>query len=966
MTTLENINPTIGLNAEVHNSQNADILNNVTHVTPKIETPLDEKTLSKLSKLSNDPQALEPQDLAARQLDTTLSNDCLMLSNLSSKNEQTEENAQKIDEKCSECYTEEDKKQPNVTQKNAEDTSRVTLPEKQPICLNADFAKLSRVNKIAWYAQQGFDVLLGFRGRKGAGTGWNLPSRNRMTPEEAGAKARAAQRQTNTVLLCGTRSTPFNSVGLLVVDVDIKNARTDQERNECHQALENLLGSEVYHQATVTSASGGLHYYIAVPPHQAHLIPKTKKISLASGEEYIRPSLEGNGGKVKAWELELLCNCLVQAMPSTVEGKEYTLNTGIIQQEIPPHVVALIEEYLKPKDEQNEPEAEKPPITEEARAFVYCLKHGDIKGYAYSKSYVQNYAKGDGLYLAGVQKIKCDGVELAEWCEPTRIGDPIYPLATLDDGNGMGFGVLLEFESQHGHTHRHALDLRSFIGDGITLFAALRDLGYHWLDLPRYRQEIRLWLNNAHPDNRLIGKRSTGWTGDDYCFVLPDDVIGDTEGKYYYQGGIQKANIYETKGDLDAWRTKITLAIAPYPLLCLGVLLGFAPPLLECLGLDTCGVHLWGESSNGKTTTARIGASVWGNCTKGTNGNNRIVSWSATTTGFEVQAALHSSSLLVLDEMAEAEKEQIIQYIYSLSDSKGKTRGQADITLRPSQTWKLLACSTGEFNIKGHIGLTRNLPTGVLMRMLEIPVDTGDGCGALEGMTDKKDRKAFMEQLDADLRANYGVACRPYLEHLTELLKQPEELQALRELHSELTNQFSHDGTNQHSRAAKVFAALALGGMIATQQGLTGWPDNHALAVAQQAFSRWRIGFGEGVKEQSTFIEHLEGWLSHNGAHFAEVFPNAPHDFTDQDPEHNPRDTIKPLYGYRSPQGDYWILPTALNIVRDGTGRDTALTALHKQGWLVDPISVFSKGQTPRKSVAGKQERLLHIRLTVG
>ena len=51
-------------------------------------------------------------------------------------------------------------------------------------------------------------------------------------------------------------------------------------------------------------------------------------------------------------------------------------------------------------------------------------------------------------------------------------------------------------------------------------------------------------------------------------------------------------------------------------------------------------------------------------------------------------------------------------------------------------------------------------------------------------------------------------------------------------------------------------------------------------------------------------------------------------------------------------------MPIALNIVRDGTGRDTALTALHKQGWLVDPISVFSKGQTPRKSVAGKQERL--------
>ena len=41
-----------------------------------------------------------------------------------------------------------------------------------------------------------------------------------------------------------------------------------------------------------------------------------------------------------------------------------------------------------------------------------------------------------------------------------------------------------------------------------------------------------------------------------------------------------KANIYEIKGDLEAWRSKIALPIVPYPLLCLGVLLGFAPPLL--------------------------------------------------------------------------------------------------------------------------------------------------------------------------------------------------------------------------------------------------------------------------------------------------------------------------------------------------------------------------------------------------
>ena len=75
-------------------------------------------------------------------------------------------------QKTAKCYT-----------KNDDVTRRVTLSEKQPIDLKADFAKLSRVNKIAWfYAQQGFDVLLGFRGKK-EGTGWNVPNRQRMTPK---------------------------------------------------------------------------------------------------------------------------------------------------------------------------------------------------------------------------------------------------------------------------------------------------------------------------------------------------------------------------------------------------------------------------------------------------------------------------------------------------------------------------------------------------------------------------------------------------------------------------------------------------------------------------------------------------------------------------------------------------------------------------------------------------------------
>lgn len=956
----------IGLNDISSPLENAHILNSVTTVTPKNEAP---PPMFDAGQTVPTVPPLEPQGIQAENslkiavpLLATLSDDC-------TKNNQNQENDQIQSKKCytlpPECYTDTPEKDQSVTPLTNDICTGVTVDKKQSISLN-DMAKLSRANKAKWYAEQGFDVLLGVRGRKGGGTGWNSPTRQAMTPQQAYATFNATNRTTNTVIHCGTRSKPMGSAGLLVVDVDIKNVRNDQEHQECHTALKAMLG-DMYDYATVTSVSGGLHYYIAVPAHQAHLIPDTATLSLQSGEEYETQTHKGSHSKKKAWEIELISTGkTIQAIPSKIGDKEYTLNTGTIHQEIPPSIVSLIETWQAKESEPPEDTSAQITILEEPRAFIYCVKGGETKGYVYSQTYVQHYdkyIKSDGLYLAGTQKINGDGVTVIVWDSPTRIGNVIYPLATLDDGKGYSFGMLLEFISQHGHTHRHALDLKQFVGDGMALFSLLRELGYHWQDLPQYRQAIRLWLNNAKPDNRLIGKQECGWTND-CCFVLPDNVIGDDNGLYYYQGGVQRTDIYETKGNIDTWRNEIAKPCEPYPLLCLGVMLGFTAPLLRLLNIDTCGVHIWGESSSGKTTAARLGASVWGACSKGTNANNRIVSWNATATGFELQAALHSGSLLVLDEMGEAEnKDDIATTIYKLSDGRTKSRGQADLTIRASKTWQLLACSTGERKIQEHIGITKKLPVGVLMRFLEIPVNTGDGCGVLEGMTNKSERQAFITRLESALSDHYGLACRPYLETLCAQLKQPEALSELKESYQSLVSDFSQGGTSQHARGAKVFAALALGGTLATEQGLTGWQESRAFEVAKLLYGRWREGFGEGVKEQSDFSNHLEAWLAQNIAHFAPVLPYAPYEFLGTGLEKNPHETIKPFYGYTTVEGDYWLLPMAFDTVREGIGRDSAITALYVKKWLVDPISAYQKGATPRKTIAGKRNRLIHIRL---
>ena len=62
---------------------------------------------------------------------------------------------------------------------------------------------------------------------KGAGDGWNKADRHILQPIEAHQNA-LDNPSANTVILCGTKSKPYNSTGLLIVDVDIKIPETNR------------------------------------------------------------------------------------------------------------------------------------------------------------------------------------------------------------------------------------------------------------------------------------------------------------------------------------------------------------------------------------------------------------------------------------------------------------------------------------------------------------------------------------------------------------------------------------------------------------------------------------------------------------------------------------------------------------------------------------------------------------------
>ena len=89
----------------------------------------------------------------------------------------------------------------------------------------------------------------------------------------------------------------------------------------------------------------------------------------------------------------------------------------------------------------------------------------------------------------------------------------------------------------------------------------------------------------------------------------------------------------------DDWREQVSTLCRGNPMMTVSVPLGLAGPLLEVLGLQGTGLHVFSATTNGKTTLQRLACSIW-------RDPNDIPTWNATRAGPEDHAAAHSGTLL--------------------------------------------------------------------------------------------------------------------------------------------------------------------------------------------------------------------------------------------------------------------------------------------------------------------------------
>ncbi|EME9720118.1 DUF927 domain-containing protein [Klebsiella pneumoniae] len=451
-----------------------------------------------------------------------------------------------------------------------------------------------------------------------------------------------------------------------------------------------------------------------------------------------------------------------------------------------------------------------------------------------------------------------------------------------------------------------------------------------------YRAILADWLQQSSTGQEWRISHTSGWQHGAY--IMPDgEVIGDPETPILFNGRSAAAGGYVVAGTAESWRDSVARLAGGNPSMMLGVATSLAAPLVGLVGADGFGVHLFEQSSAGKTTTANIASSLWG------EPDALRLTWYGTALGIANEAEAHNDGLLPLDEIGQGSNARdVATSAYTLFNGAGKLQGAKEGGNRELKRWRTVAISTGEMDIETFLaagGL--KVKAGQLVRLLNIPMEKST---VFNG---QPNGKAHADALKEAWLDNHGAAGREWVKWLS--THQQEAKQAVRDAQTRWRGLIPADYGEQVHRVAERFAILEAA--LVTGSMVTGWSEQASRDAIQHSFNAWVKEFGTGNKEHQQIIEQCEAFLNAYG--FSRYLPY---------PETDARDLpIKELAGYRTgnPTGDegykFYTFPAAFEReIASGFNHTQFAKALASAGML----ETGDKGRHKKKALrkmGGKQ-----------
>lgn len=529
-----------------------------------------------------------------------------------------------------------------------------------------------------------------------------------------------------------------------------------------------------------------------------------------------------------------------------------------------------------------------------------------------------------GVWLHESRNSDEDAAPRNRWiCSPLHVD-------AITNCDGGEFGRLLRFRTSLGRWREWVMPMRLLKGGGEELRGELLDMGVE-IDPDAFRL-LNRYIQSQHPRREVITASATGWHSST-LFVMPRQNIG--QGDAMYQSEAANFEDFRQSGTLQSWQTEIGARCDGNPLLMLGVCAAMAGPLLYHLNRQSGGFHIVGDSSTGKSTVIQTAASVWG------NGEQFKRSWRATGNGLEGIAAQRNDTLLALDEIGEADPQEIGAVVYALANGVGKARANRTGAARATRRWRVVVFSSGELGLSAHMAEGGQLSrAGQEIRLLDIPAQRT--FGAWDDLHGLSGGREFSDTLQKASVTHYGHAGPLFISRLLE----SGEVDGLHAMSAALVAQYPHS-SGQEGRAAERFALLALAGELAIRWSILPAPCGTAQAAMLELFESWRAGRGHGLSEDTKILRSLADFLSRHGdALFSAIGSDG---------------VVRDRAGWWRDDGNtrMWLL-TSEGLRRAVPGYDMkrVLTALDTAGWIAQR-SV--KERAKKVKVNGRSLWLYHL-----
>ncbi|CAI0832362.1 DNA primase TraC [Serratia fonticola] len=434
------------------------------------------------------------------------------------------------------------------------------------------------------------------------------------------------------------------------------------------------------------------------------------------------------------------------------------------------------------------------------------------------------------------------------------------------------------------------------------------------------RATLADWLQRGGSRDIWRVAQATGWQCGAY--IMPDgEIIGTPARPVLFNGRSAAAAGYTVKGTPESWRDSVARLARGNPSMMAGIGAALAAPLIGLAGADGFGIHFYEQSSAGKTTTANIASSLYG------EPDALRLTWFGTALGIANEAAAHNDGLMPLDEVGQgADPDSVAKSAYTLFNGVGKLQGAKEGGNRDLKRWRTVALSTGEMDIETFIASTgRKVKAGQLVRLLNIPLEKS------QQHHETANGKAHADALKDAYQSHHGAAGRFWIKYLAD--HQQQAIDAVREAESRWRSLIPADYGEQVHRVAARFAVLEAALLFG--RSVTGWDAQECRDAIQHNFNAWIKEFGTGNKEHQQAIEATEAFLN---AYGLSRFAPLPYD-----PQSLP---IRDLAGYRD-RGKhdcdamvFYTFPAAFeNEIARGFNTKHFAKALAEAGMLTQPAS---------------------------